>query len=94
MNGESGIDISFDLNALTRLGSEDDSLGLEYSCDLEQTLAAASTQDFMYYELKSRAPDTGRFVSLLLDEFIRKASYSNLLAEAFQYSKRITITFM
>uniref|UniRef100_A0ABD2W819 Uncharacterized protein n=1 Tax=Trichogramma kaykai TaxID=54128 RepID=A0ABD2W819_9HYME len=82
MNGESGIDISFDLNALTRLGSEDDSLGLEYSCDLEQTLAAASTQDFMYYELKSRAPDTGR------------ASYSNLLAEAFQYSKRITITFM
>ena len=62
MMDESGIDMGFDLAALTRLGSDESSLDFEYSADLEQALAAASTQDFMYYELKSRAPDTFRYL--------------------------------
>ncbi|XP_015600110.1 microphthalmia-associated transcription factor isoform X3 [Cephus cinctus] len=52
---ESGIDMGFDLAALTNEDFE-----LEYNNDFEQALSMLSTsQDFMYYELKSRAPDTG-----------------------------------
>lgn len=55
---ESGIDMGFDLAAL---GNED--FELEYNNDFEQALSMLSnSQDFMYYELKSRAPDTGRCV--------------------------------
>ena len=63
---ESGIDMGFDLAALTRGMDEDGLAGgldIEYSNDLEQALSLLpSSQDFMYYELKSRAPDTGRCV--------------------------------
>ncbi|XP_033215704.1 microphthalmia-associated transcription factor [Belonocnema kinseyi] len=53
---ESGIDMGFDLAALTNAEDFD----LEYNNDFEQALSLLSTsQDFMYYELKSRAPDTG-----------------------------------
>lgn len=58
---ESGIDMGFDLAALTK-----DCLELEYSHDLEQTLSgmlpgSLQNQEFEYYELKSRAPDTARY---------------------------------
>lgn len=57
---ESGIDMGFDLAALTNAEDFD----LEYNNDFEQALSLLSTsQDFMYYELKSRAPDTGRYVN-------------------------------
>lgn len=59
---ESGIDMGYDLAALSNEDFE-----LEYNNDFEQALSMLSTsQDFMYYELKSRAPDTGRFVSCVL----------------------------
>ena len=58
---ESGIDMGFDLAALTN--AED--FNLDYNNDFEQALSLLSTsQDFMYYELKSRAPDTGRYVNV------------------------------
>lgn len=48
--------MGFDLAALTNAEDFD----LEYNNDFEQALSLLSTsQDFMYYELKSRAPDTG-----------------------------------
>ncbi|XP_034942394.1 microphthalmia-associated transcription factor isoform X2 [Chelonus insularis] len=51
---ESGIDMGFDLAALTN--GED--LNNEYS-DFDQALSMlCDSQDFMYYELKSRAPNT------------------------------------
>ncbi|KAK0074337.1 hypothetical protein PV326_012533 [Microctonus aethiopoides] len=51
---ESGIDMGFDLAALT---SQED-FDIEYN-DFDQALSMLSTsQDFMYYELKSRAPNT------------------------------------
>ena len=56
---ESGIDMGFDLAALEH--GED--FNLEYSNEFDQALSMLSSpQDFMYYELKSRAPDTGRCV--------------------------------
>lgn len=55
---ESGIDMGFDLAALT---SQED-FDIEYN-DFDQALSMLSTsQDFMYYELKSRAPNTCRCV--------------------------------
>ncbi|OXU25929.1 hypothetical protein TSAR_001843 [Trichomalopsis sarcophagae] len=60
---ESGIDMGFDLAALANAEAHLDDL--EYSNELEQALALLpSSQDFMYYELKSRAPDTGRNMKL------------------------------
>nr|KAF7402161.1 hypothetical protein H0235_015497 [Vespula pensylvanica] len=58
---ESGIDMGFDLAALTDINTNDQhGFGDD---DFEQALSLLSTttKDFMYYELKSRAPDTGRF---------------------------------
>ncbi|KAL2735087.1 microphthalmia-associated transcription factor-like isoform X4 [Vespula maculifrons] len=57
---ESGIDMGFDLAALTDINTNDQhGFGDD---DFEQALSLLSTttKDFMYYELKSRAPDTGR----------------------------------
>lgn len=67
---ESGVDMVFDLTAaLTAdLTSAHHAVALgDYDDDFEQTLSLLSstkdfTKDFMYYELKSRAPDTGRYV--------------------------------
>nr|XP_050864128.1 microphthalmia-associated transcription factor isoform X4 [Vespula vulgaris] len=56
---ESGIDMGFDLAALTDINTNDQhGFGDD---DFEQALSLLSTttKDFMYYELKSRAPDTG-----------------------------------
>ncbi|XP_015112360.1 transcription factor EC [Diachasma alloeum] len=54
MMDESGIDMGFDLAAL----SNADDLDIDNS-DFDQALSMlSSSQDFMYYELKSRAPDT------------------------------------
>lgn len=61
---ESGIDMGFDLAALTgeHLDVDND--------DFDQALSMLSTsQDFMYYEIKSRAPDTCRYVNKLLFNF-------------------------
>lgn len=63
---ESGIDMGFDLTAAFAVadpiahhvvGDYDDD-------DFEQALSllSTSTKELMYYELKSRAPDTGRYV--------------------------------
>ncbi|XP_023245911.1 microphthalmia-associated transcription factor [Copidosoma floridanum] len=59
---KSGIDMGFDL-AFPPTGARDKDddavLELEYSDDLERALALIpASQEFMYYELKSRAPDT------------------------------------
>jgi hypothetical protein len=68
---ESGIDMGFDLAALVN----DDGLELEYSNDLEQALALLpSSQDFMYYELKSRAPYIGRCVYTRVKAYSRTAT--------------------
>ncbi|KAI4479045.1 hypothetical protein M0804_011507 [Polistes exclamans] len=56
---ESGIDMGFDLAALNDIDTNDQhGFGDD---DFEQALSLLSTttKDFMYYELKSRAPDTG-----------------------------------
>ncbi|KAI4488807.1 hypothetical protein M0802_011232 [Mischocyttarus mexicanus] len=57
---ESGIDMGFDLAALNDINTNDQhGFGDD---DFEQALSflSTTTKDFMYYELKSRAPDTGR----------------------------------
>lgn len=67
---ESGVDMGFDLAALTSdleeniAGNHQHANINDYNDDLEQTLSllSSSTGDFMYYELKSRAPYTGRCV--------------------------------
>ncbi|KAK0077715.1 hypothetical protein PV325_003552 [Microctonus aethiopoides] len=60
---ESGIDMGFDLAALT---SQED-FDIEYN-DFDQALSMLSTsQDFMYYELKSRAPNTCRLLFCFTD---------------------------
>lgn len=65
---ESGVDMGFDLTAAFAItdpiahhvatGDYDDD-------DFEQALSllSTSTKELMYYELKSRAPDTGRYVN-------------------------------
>lgn len=56
---ESGIDMGFDLAALVH----DDQPNLDFDSEFEQTLSLlSSSQDLMYYELKSRAPVTNRCV--------------------------------
>lgn len=65
---ESGIDMGFDLTAALAVADPNAhhaAIG-DYD-DFEQTLSllSSSTKDLMYYELKSRAPDTGRYVILV-----------------------------
>lgn len=63
---ESGVDMGFDLTAaLAVADSTAHHAGTDYDDDdIEQALSflSTSTKDLMYYELKSRAPDTGRYV--------------------------------
>lgn len=63
---ESGVDMGFDLTAaLTAdLAAHHAAAFGDYDDDFEQTLSllSSSTKDLMYYELKSRAPDTARYV--------------------------------
>ncbi|KAL2738987.1 microphthalmia-associated transcription factor isoform X4 [Vespula squamosa] len=67
---ESGIDMGFDLAALTDIDTNDHQHGFGDD-DFEQALSLLSTttKDFMYYELKSRAPDTGRVRQKFLNDF-------------------------
>lgn len=56
---ESGIDMGFDLAALT----SDENVDVDYN-DYDQVLSMlCNSQDFVYYEIKSRAPNTGRYVN-------------------------------
>lgn len=62
---ESGVDMGFDLTAaLTADLTVHHAAALGDYDDFEQTLSllSTSTKDLMYYELKSRAPDTARYV--------------------------------
>lgn len=66
MMDESGVDMGFDLTAALAVAdpnAHNVAIG-DYDDDFEQTLSflSSSTKDLMYYELKSRAPDTGRYV--------------------------------
>lgn len=48
----------------------------DYDDDFEQALSllSTSTKELMYYELKSRAPDTGRYVCPGADDILKKMS--------------------
>ena len=91
---ESGIDMGFDLAALTNAEDFD----LEYN-DFEQALSLLSTsQDFMYYELKSRAPDTGRYVNVRVrwhqyDEYLRATLSLSPVEHRAVLSLRSTLLF-
>ncbi|KMQ92522.1 microphthalmia-associated transcription factor-like protein, partial [Lasius niger] len=61
---ESGVDMGFDLTTALAVADPtahyDTGIG-DYDDEFEQALSllSTSTKDLMYYELKSRAPDTG-----------------------------------
>jgi len=66
MMDESGVDMGFDLTAAFAVAdpiAHHIPAG-DYDDEFEQALSllSTSTKELMYYELKSRAPDTGRYV--------------------------------
>ncbi|XP_047365018.1 uncharacterized protein LOC124955123 [Vespa velutina] len=80
---ESGIDMGFDLAALTDIDTTNDQHGFGED-DFEQALSLLSTttKDFMYYELKSRAPDTGRCqIKILRNEMKMEKRWLGMLDE-------------
>lgn len=75
---ESGVDMGFDLTAAFAVAdpiAHHVAAG-DYDDDFEQALSllSTSTKELMYYELKSRAPDTGRYVCPGADDILKKMS--------------------
>ncbi|KYN34775.1 hypothetical protein ALC56_10743 [Trachymyrmex septentrionalis] len=76
---ESGIDMGFDLTAAFAVA---DPIAhhvsvADYDDEFEQVLSllSTSTKELMYYELKSRAPDTGRYVNSGADGISKEISF-------------------
>ncbi|EGI64734.1 hypothetical protein G5I_06924 [Acromyrmex echinatior] len=76
---ESGIDMGFDLTAAFAVA---DPIAhhvsvADYDDEFEQALSllSTSTKELMYYELKSRAPDTGRYVNSGADGISKQISF-------------------
>jgi len=72
---ESGVDMGFDLTAALAVADPafHHTAFRDYDDDFEQALSllSTSTKDMMYYELKSRAPDTGRYVAPII-KYVQK----------------------
>lgn len=72
---ESGVDMGFDLTAAFAVTDPiAHHVTGDYDDDFEQALSllSTSTKELMYYELKSRAPNTGRYVRLGADDILKR----------------------
>lgn len=76
---ESGVDMGFDLTAAFAVADPiaHHVSAADYDDEFEQALSllSTSTKELMYYELKSRAPDTGRYVNSGADGISKQISF-------------------
>lgn len=78
---ESGVDMGFDLTTALAVADPTapyDAVVGDYDDEFEQALSllSTSTKELMYYELKSRAPDTGRYVISICRRYLLKKEKS------------------